>query len=363
VKGHVGRKNMTTINRNDLIEALLKVKPGIANKEFLEQSSHFILNEEEIISYNDEVSISCPFTTKMKCTVDAGLFFKLIDKMEGDDLNLKLEDKKLKIECGSVKAELIIVENSNIFPYTEKLIDEQNELEWEKVPSDFIHAIKMCLFSASSDKTLGTLTCIWFEDDSIFSTDRYRMSWYKLNGNLNKKFYIEAEFLKGLLNVESDILEFALGKSWCHFSMTDDTIYSVRLIVPESTLSIKEKFEQFQPALETALSDDFLKAVETVSLISQNVEEQSQYVEIEFSKDNILVYSESEKGTIQKTVKSIFNTKTPFSISVSPTYLCQALSNIGSGTVALNINSDKGIMVLTSEYEINFKHMLALKVS
>jgi hypothetical protein len=48
------------MKKTDLIKALEAVKPGLANKEMIEQSTSFAFMEDRVVTYNDEISISHP---------------------------------------------------------------------------------------------------------------------------------------------------------------------------------------------------------------------------------------------------------------------------------------------------------------
>ena len=47
-------------NKTKLQTALEIVKPGLANKEIIEQSTSFAFLKGKVVTYNDEVSISHP---------------------------------------------------------------------------------------------------------------------------------------------------------------------------------------------------------------------------------------------------------------------------------------------------------------
>ena len=48
------------INKVELQEALEKVKPGLASRELIEQSTSFAFMGDRVVTYNDEISISHP---------------------------------------------------------------------------------------------------------------------------------------------------------------------------------------------------------------------------------------------------------------------------------------------------------------
>ena len=48
------------MKKAELIKALEAVRPGLANKEMIEQSTSFAFMKDRVVTYNDEISISYP---------------------------------------------------------------------------------------------------------------------------------------------------------------------------------------------------------------------------------------------------------------------------------------------------------------
>ncbi len=49
------------IKREELMDVLVRVKPGLANSEIIEQSTHFIFDKDTIRTYNDKITITHSF--------------------------------------------------------------------------------------------------------------------------------------------------------------------------------------------------------------------------------------------------------------------------------------------------------------
>ena len=61
------------INKQQFIEALELVKPGLAAKEIIEQSTSFVFRAGQVITYNDEVAVHAPvgLVTVRHCQTNA----------------------------------------------------------------------------------------------------------------------------------------------------------------------------------------------------------------------------------------------------------------------------------------------------
>jgi len=344
------------VSRTELLNVLTKIRPGIAKKEFLEQSTHFILNNHEIVSYNDEISIAHPFDIGVICTVDDVMLYKLISKMEEDTVEINLDKNTLKVVCGDINSEIPVITESPIFRYIDKLVAEQDDGDWKKLPDDFIEGIGLCLFSASTDKTLGTLTCVWIEGEDILSFDKYRASWYKMSASVGTKFYIEATYLQGLMDFEQPS-DYCLSKSWAHFQMGNGVIYSARLTMPAELLPVKQKIQEFQSETYVSLPYALLSAIEAAAITQQGEEAIRQKVTIEIGEDVIRCIGKSERGRIGKEIHLDESLEVPpFSISASPQSLCQILNK----ATDLYVGDNKALF--RSKGRENFRHMLGLNV-
>ena len=74
------------IERLKLLEALKIVEPGLASREIFEQTNDFAFIKGQVITYNNEVSISHPVEglDNIQGTVRADKLYQLLGKLETD---------------------------------------------------------------------------------------------------------------------------------------------------------------------------------------------------------------------------------------------------------------------------------------
>ena len=80
------------IDKKHLVKALQQTKPGLAQKAIVEQFTHFIFSGKEIMTYNDEVCICCPFESDFKTSVKADDLWKLLAGIQGEGLDMRLSE-------------------------------------------------------------------------------------------------------------------------------------------------------------------------------------------------------------------------------------------------------------------------------
>jgi hypothetical protein len=130
--------NTNKINRQNLIDALTKVKPGIAQKEIIEQSSHFIFEEDRIWTYNDQIAISQEFKSGLIGAVKADEFYKLLNKINDDKLEITNQGGQFIIQGKTITANIKIDPDVKLQPIQAPGLNAKG---WQTLPEDFNEAL------------------------------------------------------------------------------------------------------------------------------------------------------------------------------------------------------------------------------
>ena len=89
------------INKAELQNALEKVKPGLAGKELIEQSTSFSFVNNRVVTYNDEISISHPVKgLEIKGAVKAQALYSFLGKVKKEEIDVEYEDNQIIIKTG-----------------------------------------------------------------------------------------------------------------------------------------------------------------------------------------------------------------------------------------------------------------------
>lgn len=315
------------VDREELLEILNLIRPALSSKEVIEQSNHFILNKDEILAYNDELLISYPFETGVQCTVDASLFLKLISKMSSSEVSLELTDGSLKCWNNKTRASLAIVENSEIFSYIQKVLGSINDLEWHDLSDDFTEGLRLCSFSAATDRSLGTLTCVRVEGQDIMSGSKVRISWYQMNETVSEDFYIEASLIQELSKYD-ELAQYALSKSWVHFRSEDGVTFSARRVIPYELLPFKEPFSRFTAGVRIKIPANLSDSIDTANLINEGEQTVDKLVVLCVDKKKITCQATTDKGSIIEEIEFENPPKIdkPFVVTMRPDFLLEVLN-------------------------------------
>ncbi len=219
------------INKTDLQKALEKVKPALAQKDLIEQSTSFAFLGDRVVTYNDEISISHPVKDlDIKGAIKAQALYDFLNKIKKDeiDIDIDMEESQIVIKAGKSKAG-IVMEQEVKLPIEEEI--EQNK-EWKDLPGNFVDALKFCHPCCSQDMSRPALTCVNIFDKSIQASDSYQIVSYELDNTIpTSAFLIPASSVRNL--VKYNIKQVAEGEGWAHFKTEDGTIFSSRVLTSE----------------------------------------------------------------------------------------------------------------------------------
>ena len=220
---------MTTmkINKTELLTALERVKPGLANRDLIEQATSFAFLGDRVVTYNDEISISHPVKDlNIRGAVKADALYSFLNRVKQDTIKVTWKGNQVQITAGKSRAGLV-------FEQEVKLpVEEIGEFgKWEKLPKYFLDALKLCHPCASTDMSRPILTCLNIDGDTVVASDGYQIMRYKLNGKVPAPFLLPASAAKDLSGYT--ITKTASGDGWVHFGTDDETVFSSRVFEGE----------------------------------------------------------------------------------------------------------------------------------
>jgi DNA polymerase III sliding clamp (beta) subunit (PCNA family) len=314
------------IYREDLLAVLELVRPGLSSKEAIEQSNHFIFNKDEILAYNDELLISYPIDIELQCTVDASLFYKLISRMNQETISLNVKKEKLECKGGKTRASIPIVKESEIFTHIKAVTDSFKDCKWKKLSKDFTDGLKLCAFSALTDRTTGTLTSVRVEGKDVMSGGGGRYSWYEMDDEVEEDFYIEAVLITELSKYE-DVTEYCLSASWAHFKSESGVTFSARRVIPLELLPFKRAFEGATDGVRIRIPAGLKESIETANLVNDGEQGVDKLVKLTIEDKKITSEAQSKKGTITQEVEfdKPIKIDAPIEVRIRPNFLMEVL--------------------------------------
>lgn len=217
------------INKTELLKALEIVKPALANKEMIEQSTSFAFMNGRIVTYNDEISISHPIEgLKIEGAIQAEELYQLLKKIKKEEIEIQLKENEIVLQAGRIKAGLTLQQEIKL-PLEE--IEEQGK--WKTLPENFITALQFALPSCSRDMSRPVLTCVHVSKGGfVEGSDGYCVSRHQLGkeGSIDT-FLLPATSAAELIKLEP--MEFTKGEGWVHFRTEEGTVFSGRVFTDD----------------------------------------------------------------------------------------------------------------------------------
>ncbi len=312
-------KESFSIKRLELLEVLNKLKPGLAKKAIVEQSTHFIFLGKDVATFSDQIAIVHPFETGFPFSVKGEEFYKLISGITEDDLEFSMKDDKLSIKSSSTKAGMstIVDDKDRVDRLVTALRKEMKD--WKPIPKDLLSGMYLASFSAAKDLSQGTLSCVFVDGKDILSSDSLRASWYEMAEEVDS-FLIPAKDVNELVKF-TDIENMCQSENWVHFQTKGGVTFSVRKILGV----FKDLRKRFDIEGDSIMLPPTLKeVVDSIIFLSEGDIEANKIISMGIDKNKITCKAEKETGWVEKTIDFSYKGK-PLQFLINPIFLSQIL--------------------------------------
>ena len=224
-----------TVNRQELLQQLDAVSPGLATREIIEQSSCFVFTDGEIITYNDEVSCRQKTSIKLSGVVQSKPLISILQKLSEDSVQLEVGEGELVI-IGKRRKAGIRMDKDLLLP----IKNVEKPKKWKPVSEGFADAINLVHECAGKDESQFWSTCVHINDKWIEACDNFQLSRYKLQTGISSSILVKSHAIKHL--VALDAKELCETETWIHFRNSHGLVFSCRRYIeqyPDLTKMLK----------------------------------------------------------------------------------------------------------------------------
>jgi len=312
----------TKINVKNLIDALAKVKPGLSNKEIVEQSTHFIFDNDKVWTYNDRITVMQHFDSGLTGAVKADSFYKLLGKIPDEEISMSTEDGKVTFSGKKIKANIKIDPDVKIQPIP---VPGINSKQWEELPENFDDAIAFSAFSASRNMIRPELTCLLIENGFCIGCDTFRGTKYKLASKMEQTFLLPADAALHLSKYNPYKVIADNENGWLHFINKEKTTFSCRTYNEEYPEQIWKFFEV--DGEEIILPEDFIEAVGRAEVLLTADFDLDRIVTLIIENNEIICSSQGDYGDFEERADIEYDGD-KLDIKVHPILLSEILKHI-----------------------------------
>ncbi len=340
-------KESFSVKRIELLGVLNKLRPGLAKRGIVEQSTHFMFLGKDVATFSDQIAIIHPFETDFPFSVKGEEFYKLISGITEDELEFSIKDDKLSIQSKTTKAGMstIVDDKDRVDRLVTNLKKEMKD--WTEVPKDLLAGLYLAMFSAAKDLSQGTLSCVYVNGKDILSSDSLRASWYEMTEEV-EPFLIPAKDVNEIVKF-TDIESMCQSENWVHFQTKGRVTFSVRKILGVFK-DLKKKFDVEGDSI--TLPPTLKEVIDSIIFLSEGDIEVNKIISMGIDKNKIICKAEKETGWVEKTVDFKYKGK-PLQFLINPIFLSQILSKTTEMTLTENI------ALFSTD---NFAHIVALPI-
>jgi len=333
------------IEREHLLATLEAVQPGLSSSGDIEQSQTFVFLGDRVMTYNDEVSVSCPIETDFKGAVKGEEMVKLLGKLKEKEVEVEITDGELHVKGGKVRAGIRL--EAEITLPLEEVKPPSDPKAWTPLPEKFAEGLRFCQFSASTDKGKPVLNCIQVSGQHVVSCDNFRLTRYDLGKTkaFPRDLLVPAKTVPTLLGYNPET--YAAVGGWLHFRMASGLVFSCRTFEEaypktEQLLNVEGDEVEFPEEMKDILS--------RAEVFAKGKAGTDSRIEVAFKGSEMMVTGRGEWGWLKEKAK-VAKGSTSARFLINPVFLSDILGLLRTVTIG-----DRMIK-LTGE---NFAHVATL---
>jgi DNA polymerase III sliding clamp (beta) subunit (PCNA family) len=289
------------INKANLQEALAIVKPGLATKEVIEQSTSFAFMTGRVVTYNDEISLSHPVEAlDIEGAIQSDKLYQLLTKIKKDEIDLEVVGNEIVLSSGKLKAGFTL--QSEI-----KLPLEELELKgkWKKLPENFLRYVGMAIPACSNDLTKPMMNCVHITKEGIIeASDSYKITHCELATEMPVSTFL-LNYKSAALMVNMAPVSIHEGNGWVHFKTAQGTILSCRILEGD-TFPDTSKFLTIKGETVT-FPKTMLSVVERAAVFSKSEDGKNLPAEITLADNKLTIRAVTELGWSEEEVNAKYD--------------------------------------------------------
>jgi DNA polymerase III sliding clamp (beta) subunit (PCNA family) len=217
------------MSREEFLQMLEAVEPGIAEQEILEQSKSLVFTDGHVTTFDEELCCRTPtgMNGQLKGAVKAGPVLNLLRKLQDEEIEIIQKDAMVLVR-GRQKESGFIMDREVVLP-----VDSVEKPEtWGTLHDDFLDAVALVCGCISTDKEADfSLGCVHIHPKWVEASDTTQIARYRLPTGIQEEILVRGNKLKHVITMGAN--EFSETPGWIHFRNPRGTTMSCRRYVEE----------------------------------------------------------------------------------------------------------------------------------
>ena len=352
------------VKKQDLLDALSKNQGITEKRNIIEILSHFLLVVEEgsatIFATDNETAVRVPLNAEVfesgRICIPAKTFREIVKELEEQDVELKLDEKRINIHSGKSKFKLAVLDASDFPVWLEPT--ETNTLTLSR--DALLTAIEKTIYAAGDSDARYVLNGLLFhiEKDSInfVATDGHRLAHVKFSAEagIEESLIIlsqrsVSEFKKLLSDIDAESISLKIAKT--HILCEIDGIKFLTRLVEGSYPDYKAVILTNNNKMAVIDRKFFISSLKRVSILSK---EHFNTVILDFNANSLVISSSVPDFGEAKDELDIDYHGEPLTIAFNADYLIDALDHAMSDKVKIAMSEPDKITYITDTENSSF---------
>lgn len=220
------------VKREDLLVDLNMVRGGLSPREYIEQSSCFVFDDGEVMTFNDEVACRKEIfgnddgPIRITGAVQAASLLAILEAIPDEYLAVREHNGELEFR-GKRKGFGLTKEDEIFLPISKV----EKPTKWKSLPKDFTRALDTIQHCVSTDESKFRLTCVNITPTHLEACDNRQLMRFELPIDIGEPFLIRGTSLAQVapLNME----KYSISQTWAHFRNADGLMLSCRRYIED----------------------------------------------------------------------------------------------------------------------------------
>jgi DNA polymerase III sliding clamp (beta) subunit (PCNA family) len=313
------------LKKDELQNALEIVKPGLASKEMIEQSTSFAFMGDRVVTFNDEISISHPVEglENLQGAIKADKLYGFLNKVKKDEIDLEVEENEIALKSGKAKAWLALEKELKL------PLDEVDEVgKWQKIPQSLLDGMYFVMGSCSRDMSLPIFTCVNVRKEGfVEGSDTFRIAQYEVSDKIPISFLIPATIVHDVIKLKPNKISKG-SKGWLHFKTEEGTIISCRVFENEDYPDTSKHMQIEGATIE--LPETIDEILERASVFAKRDHLLDEHITVKINKGKVEIQAASEYGRFKEKERINYKQNNPLEFEITPYLLRDIVSETKS---------------------------------
>lgn len=299
------------INTAEFKKILDVVKPALAIKEIIEQTSSFAFIDGKVVTYNDEICIIAPIpNVDIQGVIKAEELYKFLSKVKEKEFDVALTENEVVMKAGHAKVGFAL-NKEVLLPLDDKLTKKN---KWKVLPVNFLQACKFAAASTSANTTDPKLMCVHITSEGIIeSSDNFRLVVWDLKEPIPvEATLIPATSMREVIKLNPTKISSDIG--WVNFKNENDVVISCRTL-DEKYVDTDKIIKSITRLKKITFPEGVIPILEKAEIFTQEQKISGQVI-LTFKDGKILVKSESTTAWFKETIA--YDGEEQFTFSITP---------------------------------------------